>query len=37
MKMPLENLQKLYDSRDIEPEDEIEADPVAAGAQEIND
>jgi ferredoxin len=37
MKMPLEDLQKLYDTRDIEPEDEIEKDTVAAGSKEIND
>lgn len=37
MKMPLESLEKLYDSRDIEPEDEIETDAVAAGSREIND
>jgi len=37
MKMPLESFMKLYDTRDIEPEDEIEADAVAAGSKEIND
>jgi len=37
MKMPLEDLKKLYDTRDIEPEDEIEQDAVAAGSKEIND
>jgi ferredoxin len=37
MKMPLESLEKLYDSRDIEPEDEIGEEAVAAGSKEIND
>lgn len=37
MKMPLEDLKKLYDTRDIEPEDVIEEDAVAAGSKEIND
>ncbi len=37
MKMPLENLKKLYDSRDIEPEDEIGAEAVAAGSVDKND
>jgi hypothetical protein len=37
MKMPLDDLRKLYDTRDIEPEDEIEKDAVAAGSKEIND
>ncbi len=37
MKMPLESFMKIYDTRDIEPEDEIEADAVAAGSKEIND
>jgi ferredoxin len=37
MKMPLEDLKKLYDTRDIEPEDVIEEDAVATGSKEIND
>jgi len=37
MKMPVDDLKKLYDTRDIEPEDVIEEDAVAAGSKEIND
>jgi len=37
MKIPLESFMKLYDARDIEPEDVVEEDAVAAGSKEIND
>jgi ferredoxin len=36
MKMPQEDVSKLYDSRDIEPEDEIER-PVMVASKEKND
>ena len=36
MKMPLEDIKKLYDARDIEPEEET-AVPVVATPEEISD
>jgi ferredoxin len=37
MKMPLDDLMKIYETRDIEPEDEVEADTVTAGSVHKND
>jgi hypothetical protein len=36
MKMSTEDLKKLYDARDIEPEDDAEA-PVTVSSGEISD
>ena len=36
VKMPLEDLKKLYDSRDIEPEDET-GEPAGVSSEEISD
>jgi hypothetical protein len=36
MKMSKEDLKKLYDARDIEPEDDIES-PVTVSSKDISD